>query len=85
MTSKYNDLGYVKISKHRKTVFLALKSGPKMPSEIVQESKMRMDDVSRALRAMNKKGLVECVNPEMKKGRIYTLTDNGKKIINEIE
>ncbi|WP_155930661.1 hypothetical protein [Methanobrevibacter arboriphilus] len=56
-----------------------------MPSEIVQESKMRMDDVSRALRAMNKKGLVECVNPEMKKGRIYALTDNGKKIINEIE
>lgn len=85
MSSKYEDVGYIKISKHRKTVFLALKDSPKMPSEIVQETNMRMDDVSRALRAMNKKGLVECVNPKMTKGRIYSLTDNGKKIINEIE
>jgi ArsR family transcriptional regulator, cadmium/lead-responsive transcriptional repressor len=85
MTSKYNDVGYVKISKHRKKVFLALKNGPKMPSEIVQETKMRMDDVSRALRAMNKKGLVSCINPEMKKGRIYILTNDGKNIIDEIK
>jgi len=85
MTTKYNDVGYVKISKHRKTVFLALKNGPKMPSEITQETNMRMDDVSRALRAMDLKRLVSCVNPEMKKGRIYALTDNGKEIINEIK
>ena len=85
MTSKYNDLGYVKISKHRKTVFLALKSGPKMPSEIVQESKMRMDDVSRALRAMNKKGLVECVNPEKKQGRLYQISALGKQVLGHIQ
>ncbi len=85
MTSKYKDVGYIKISKHRKTVFLALKDGPKMPSEIVQETTMRMDDVSRALRAMDNKGIVSCVNPEMKKGRLYALTSNGKKIINDIK
>lgn len=85
MSSKYEDIGYVKISKHRKKVFLTLKEEPKMPSEIVKETKMRMDDVSRALRAMNKKGLVKCVNPEIKKGRIYSLTNEGKKIINEIK
>ena len=37
------------------------------------------------VRQLREKGLVELINPEMPRGRLYRLTDDGKRILNEIK
>lgn len=71
---------YVMASKHRKKVLLSLLDHPKMPTQIGEETGLRVSHVSRALREMTSKGITTCLTPEVKKGRIYALTNDGKKI-----
>ena len=42
--------------------------------------KVTRNSVSDTLKLFREKGLVECINPDEKKGRIYQLTTKGKKI-----
>ena len=50
-----------------------------------KQLKISLPNVSIKLRDMSKTELVECINPDDAKGRIYKLTDKGKDIIKEIK
>lgn len=63
----------------RKKVLLSLHA-PKTPSQIARETKTSTAHISRALRELEKKGLVECLTPREKRGRIYRLTSQGSDI-----
>lgn len=53
---------------------------PKIPTEIKKEAKMSMTNISKVLKEFRKKGLVRCLTPDERTGKIYELTKAGKRI-----
>lgn len=52
----------------------------KIPSEIAKDAGIFQNHISNTLRQLKEHELVECINPEVKKGRLYRLTDKGEKV-----
>lgn len=85
----FDDVSYVKRGKNRQTVLRALE-GALMPSELVvkiysKSSNTRFNIVSRALSELVGKKLAKIVNPKSRTGRLYMLTDKGKKVAKMLE
>ena len=40
--------------------------------------------MSFTLKQLQEHDLVECINPEVRKGRLYRLTDKGEKLLDKI-
>lgn len=60
----------------------ALGTKPKLPKQLAQETKLRIVHVSRALREMRERDLVECLTPAAKsRGRLYDLTETGSTLL----
>lgn len=57
-----------------------LKGNVKIPSAIARDSGIRTNHISKVLSELKTHELVECINPEVKKGRLYRLTDKGEKV-----
>ncbi|MDR0900307.1 MAG: helix-turn-helix transcriptional regulator [Methanobrevibacter sp.] len=77
-------LGWVKLSKHRKNIVIDLGCDLKIPTEISKSTDLSKSEVSRALRDLKDKNIVVCLNEESHRGRVYALTDEGKKILDYI-
>jgi len=77
---KWTTYSFVIRGKTRKKIFLALEN-PKTPSQMAAELKVSTTHVSRALKELSDKGLVKCLTPAEKFGRIYHLTGTGKKLL----
>jgi len=77
-------LGYVKTSEYRKKTLLELTKGYKIPSEIAKATNIRVTHISRSLKHLKDKKLVECLNEQDKRGRVYQLTDKGMKIVENL-
>lgn len=56
-----------------------------MPKQIAERSGIRTNHISKVLSELKSKDIVECINPEMHKGRLYRLTETGEKISKKIE
>jgi predicted transcriptional regulator len=80
----WNLVGFVKRSKNRLKVLELLKS-PMMPSELGKEMKISLTHASKIIRELDSKGLIACLNEELKLGRIYRVTKLGEKIIKTIK
>ena len=80
-----DSVAYIKSSKNRLKVLKSLEGGIKIPSEISRETEIRLNHVSALLSDLKEKGYVICLNEHHKKGRMYTLTDTGKTVINILE
>lgn len=78
-------LSYVRRSKNRVKVLLAIDNNVLMPSDISKKTNMRPTHVSRALKDLKEHALVDCLNEEEIRGRLFQVTDIGKKIIKEIK
>jgi len=74
---------WVARGKQRRQVLMAL-SKPKMPTEVKRETKLSITHVSKVLKAFTEKGVAECLTPDVKIGKIYELTEKGKKIRKEM-
>lgn len=51
-----------------------------MPKEIAKRSNIKTNHVSKVLAELKSKELIEIINPEVRKGRLYRLTDIGEEI-----
>jgi predicted transcriptional regulator len=85
---KWTYIAWLKRGSNRLKVFKAI-DGPTMPSEIVlkifgKPSSTNFTLVSRALAELVKEGLIKIKNPNEKTGRLYELTDKGKKMSAEL-
>ena len=69
--------GFIIRSNYRKNVFKLL-DNPIRPSEIAKKLDIRLTHITRELRFLKQKGLVECLNPKERIGRLYQLTKKGK-------
>lgn len=76
--------GYVSASKYRKNVMATLRGEPETVTEISKKTGIHTSHVSKTLKELREKNLVECINPDRRKGRLYTLTDPGEKVIEKI-
>lgn len=74
------EISYVQISKHRMNVVKTLKGEVKFPSHIAEDVGISTSHVSMVLSELKEHGLVECINPELRKGRLYRLTDKGETV-----
>jgi len=72
-------LSFVLRGSIRKKVVLALDS-KKIPSQIKDETKLEDSNVSRTLKELEREGIVRCITPNEKTGRIYELTKVGEEI-----
>jgi len=81
-TEIVNLLTYVKPSKYRTNILIALeKEKFKIPSEIANEVGTITSQVSCHLSGLKEKGLIECINEDAKKGRLYHITEKGKSVL----
>ena len=76
---------YVNKSSYRARAFKAIGEDIKIPKEIAQDSGILQSHISNVLRDLKEKNLVECLNPKMRKGRLYRLSEEGLKILDKIE
>lgn len=79
------EINYVEISKYRTKVMKSLDGEVKIPTEIANDSGIRTNHISKVLSELKAHELVECINPEVRKGRLYRLTDKGEEIIKNLD
>lgn len=72
---------YVKRSQYRSKILKSVSDDVKMPSQIAKDTGIVQNHISNSLRQLKEHELVECINPEVRKGRIYRLTEKGDELI----
>ena len=78
------EISYVQISTYRTKVMKSLDDEVKIPSQIAKDSEIRQNHISKVLAELKAHELVECINPEVRKGRLYRLTDKGEELVKNI-
>ena len=78
------EISYVQISKYREKVMKSLEGEVKIPSQIAKDSDIRVNHISKVLAELKAHDLVECINPEVRKGRLYRHTDKGEEIVKNL-
>lgn len=58
---------------------------PHTPTELSRTINTHRSTTSRAILALEKKGLVKCITPKENMGRFYALTKKGKEILKKIK
>ena len=75
---------YVLRSKIRLNLLISLKSKPKTPTQISKEISSHITHVSEALKQLEMKGYISCLNPDDKRNKVYYITEDGKNLLNTI-
>lgn len=78
-------LDFVRRSSYRQNVLKALEDDVLMPTEIAERSNIKTNHVSKVLSELKSKELIEIINPEARKGRLYRLTDVGEEIVRNLQ
>ena len=74
----------IKNSEYRKKILMSLSDVNYLtPSEIAEKTKIRLNHVSNFLKDLKDNNLIICLNDEDKRGRLYQITDLGKRVIKE--
>ena len=84
MGDKWELIGKVKSSELRLRVIKILNKGMKMPSELSKEANISSSHISEVLGGLEDLKLIECKNPNLRKGKIYSITKIGKDILKEV-
>ena len=53
--------------------------------KIAKDSGIRTNHISKVLSELKGKEIVECINEEARKGRLYRLTSTGKEVLDNIK
>ncbi|AMK15599.1 winged helix-turn-helix domain-containing protein [Methanobrevibacter olleyae] len=75
------NIQFIKMSKNREKVLESLKEETLNPTEISKKTKIHRNNVSRTLSQLREKDLIRLLNPQTKRGRLYELTEYGKRIL----
>ena len=65
-------------------MLLALKDKAMTPADISKKTSIYPSHISNALKELSEKTLVVCRTPKLRKGRLYDLTKEGRKLLKEI-
>lgn len=76
----------IKASRYRRDILKELSNNKMTPSELAEVTKINISHVSISLRELQDIGLIELLTSEdIKKGRIYSITEKGKKILEKVK
>ena len=76
---------WVKASEYRENLLLALEEKPRTPKELSEMTDYYLSHVSNVLADLQDNGLAECITPDRRKGRLWTATDSGEDIIEDLK
>ena len=77
-------ISIIKNSEYRKKILLSLVDVNYLtPSEIAEKTKLRLNHVSNFLKDLKDNKLIVCLNEDEKRGRLYQITELGKKVVKE--
>ena len=76
-------MSFILSSDKREKVINAL-NYPNTPTRISKETGVSKAHTTRILKKFEAMGIVECKTPGKRKGKIYTLTDEGRKIMGKM-
>ena len=77
--------GYVLASSYRQRMVLSLKDGPKTPKQMSLILRLPLSHVSSTFKDLVNNGIVKCLTPDLRKGKIYGLTKDGYEIAEKID
>lgn len=77
----WEDAGTLKASPSRLKILELLSKRSMTPKEIADQLKLHLSQVSRGLKQMEKRNMVKCMTPNLKRGRIYTVTEKGREAL----
>lgn len=66
-------------------VCLSESEKPIAPLQIAKKTNIARSNVSTKLGHLSKRGLVRCINPEVRKWRFYVITKDGEAVLREIK
>jgi predicted transcriptional regulator len=84
MLKNYKDYSWILKGKQRKKI-LKVMDKPLIPTQIKEKTDLSLNNVSDILREFRKRELAKCINPKEKTGRLYELTDKGKKLRKQLQ
>lgn len=73
------DYAWVIRGSQKKKIILVMNK-TKIPTQIKDDAKLSLNNVSDVLREFRKKKIAKCLNPGEKTGRLYKLTPKGMRI-----
>ena len=76
-------IGFLKDGKYRIKILEELNKAPNLPSELSKKLNIHRASVSRILKMLNEKQLVES-HSKRSRTTIYSISSKGKKILEEI-
>ena len=77
-------ISLLKNSEYRKKILESLSNANYLtPSEISENTKIRLNHVSNFLKDLKDNKLIICLNEEDKRGRLYQISELGKKVVKE--
>ena len=76
---------YISISSYRTKALKTLESCDKTPTQVAQDSNIRMSHISNILKELKDCGVAECINEQERKNRIYRLTPLGRDIAENLD
>ncbi len=85
MGDKWELIGKLKSSEWRLKVLKILEKEMKQPSELSKEANISSSHISEVIKNLEELKLIECKNPNLRKGKIYSITKLGKDILKEIK
>ncbi|MCH7647108.1 MAG: winged helix-turn-helix transcriptional regulator [Thaumarchaeota archaeon] len=80
----WEEISYVVASKTRKLIVLKLET-PRTPTFLAKDLSVNLANISRSLSELEEKGIVICLTPERRMGKIYSLTKKGTKASDTIK
>ncbi|WP_405271549.1 hypothetical protein [Methanobrevibacter sp.] len=78
-------VAYVLASDHRKNIILFMGDELYSPKQIGDAINVRTNHISNLLAQLRKYNLVYNTTPCIRKGRLYSLTDDGKRVLEYIK
>lgn len=80
----WEDIGFVKASYIREGILKQLRKKPSTPKDLTVSLGIHFPQVSNNLKEMCEKGLVQCLTENRKKGKVYSITEKGIEVIENL-
>jgi len=77
--------GHVIASDYRRRIVLCLMKSPKTPKQISEETTLYLSHVSHVINELMKNGVVRCLTPKLRRGKLFSLSDDGEEIAKQLQ
>lgn len=82
--TKWHLIGTIKSSNYREKVLRELTENTQTPKWLAKKTNIKFSHISTVLTELQKLKLIKCLTPELRKGRIYSITKLGKEILKSL-